>query len=48
MRTQATRLDVIEAIEQRRKNRRDILILAPLALASVCTIAVAFAGIFTW
>lgn len=48
MRNQATRLDVIEAQEQRRKTRRDLLILAPLVLVSMCSIAVAFAGTFTW
>lgn len=48
MRTQATRFDLIEAIAQRRKDRRDMLILAPLALFSMCTIAATFAGFFTW
>lgn len=48
MRAQATRLDVIEAIEQRRKSRRDIFILAPLAFCGACAIAAGFAGFFTW
>ena len=47
MRTQATRLDVIEAQRKTRENRRAAIILAPLVLASLYAMAHGFAGLLT-
>lgn len=46
-RTQATRLDVIEAQDKARKDRRDTLVLAPVAAAAMCLFAYALAGFLT-
>lgn len=47
MRQQATRLDVLEAQRKTRENRRAAIILAPLALLSLVTMAAGLAGLLT-
>lgn len=46
MRNQATRLDLLEAQEQRRQDRRDTLILIPVAAASIIALGHALAAFF--
>lgn len=47
MKSQATRLDVIEAQRQRVQTRRELVALIPCALAACYLIAAAFVEFFT-
>lgn len=47
MRNQATRFDVLRAQDQRRKKRRELMVLAPLALMSMLVFGYAVAGFMT-
>lgn len=47
MKSQATRLDVIEAQRQRMQTRRELVALTPCALAAAYLIASAFVELFT-